>query len=187
MFIFVKIFRIFDILNKDRHKRGKRMIIQITGNVKFSITLDPSVWIFDDRKILFEEAFNGVNQEEQINNDDAEKAAARWEQDLYPQRIKPPVNKSIRRYDREKILTNSYVMPIREFLVHAEINKDATEVKLETTNGEIILPLTDFQDCYLLFSKKGKPIQDQGPVHIYFRDGSNKDNPIKGVKKIIIL
>lgn len=26
-------------------------IIQIKGSVKYSITLDPSVWIFDDRKI----------------------------------------------------------------------------------------------------------------------------------------
>ncbi len=33
------------------------MIIQIKGNVKYPITLDPSVWIFDDRKILLEDAF----------------------------------------------------------------------------------------------------------------------------------
>lgn len=33
------------------------LIIQIKGNVKYPITLDPSVWIFDDRKILLEDAF----------------------------------------------------------------------------------------------------------------------------------
>lgn len=163
------------------------MIIQITGNVKFPITLDPSVWIFDDRKILFEEALSTANKATFKQNDEVEKAAARWDQNLYPQKVKPPVNKSIRRFDREKILKHSYVMPIREFLAHAEVNEDAKEVQLETTNGEVIIPLTVFQDCYLLFAVKGKPIQDQGPVHIYFRDGSNKDNPIKGVQKINIL
>lgn len=33
------------------------MIVQLKGNVQFPITLDPTVWIFDDRKIKLEEAF----------------------------------------------------------------------------------------------------------------------------------
>ncbi|MDY0408070.1 hypothetical protein [Paracerasibacillus soli] len=34
------------------------MIVQLTGNITYPITLDPTVWIFDDRKIKLEEAFN---------------------------------------------------------------------------------------------------------------------------------
>ena len=44
------------------------MIVQVNGNVKFPITLDPSVWIFDDRKVLLEEYLqNGLIIE---NNDE---------------------------------------------------------------------------------------------------------------------
>ena len=31
----------------------------------------------------------------------------------------------------------------------------------------------------LCFSNNGKPLKEDGPVHVYFGDGSNKQNPIK--------
>lgn len=158
--------------------------MQITGNVNYSITLDPTVWIFDDRKILFEDAFS--TQPKKKRENDLTKVADRWNQDVYQQKIKPPVNKSINRFEKEKILKNSYVMPINDFLAHAELQSKAKDVTLKTTKGDVTIPLSDFQDCYLLFAVKGKPIQEDGPVHIYFKDGSNKNNPIKGVQKVII-
>lgn len=38
------------------------MIVQLKGNVQFPITLDPTVWIFDDRKIKLEEAFYRIKK-----------------------------------------------------------------------------------------------------------------------------
>ncbi|TCS95037.1 hypothetical protein [Hazenella coriacea] len=35
-------------------------IILITGQVKFTINLDPSIWIIDDRRFPLEERLNGV-------------------------------------------------------------------------------------------------------------------------------
>ena len=162
------------------------MIVPLIGNVNYPITLDPSVWIFDDRKILLEEAFTA--QEEVINDesDTLKKTAESFDRELSRDIIKPPVNKSLTRYEREKILVNSYVMPIKDFLSHAEVNSDAKDVTLVSNETEIVISLAQLQKCYLLFALKDKPLKNDGPVHLYFQDGSNQDNPIKGIKKIII-
>lgn len=161
------------------------MIVQIKGKVTFSITLDPTVWIFDDRKILLEEAFTeNKNQTEEDN--ELEKASQRWSRAVNQQKINPPVNKSISRLEGEKILTNSYVMPIIEFLENAEIKSDAKDATLVTTEGEKEISLAELRDCYLLFALKGKPLTEDGPVHLFYKDGSNKEAPIKGINKIVI-
>lgn len=163
------------------------MIVQLTGNVNYNITLDPTVWIFDDRKILLEEAFNNAGEEVSNNdNDELGRAADRFNREIYRTSVKPPVNKSITRFEREKILKNSYVMPLQEFLTHAEVKPDSKDATLTTVNGLINIPLLQLEECYLLFALKGKPVTEDGPVHLYFKDGSNKDNPITGIQKITI-
>lgn len=162
------------------------MIIQLTGNVNYSITLDPTVWIFDDRKIILEEAFSDQKNDNNTEVDELEIAANRWSQEVYQQRVRPPVNKSITKFEREKILKNSYVMPIYEFLSHAEVKPGATDVTLVTVSKKIDITLPELEDSYLLFAVKGKPVKNDGPVHLYFKDGSNQDQPITGIQKIII-
>ncbi|MUK89569.1 hypothetical protein GMD78_14470 [Ornithinibacillus sp. L9] len=162
------------------------MIVPIIGNVTYSITMDPTVWIFDDRKILLDEAFSNQVQNNENQEDELEKAATRWDREVYHQKVNPPVNKSISRLEGEKILTESYVMPIQHFLNHAEINPEGSEAILVTTNGEITISLQELNDSYLLFALNGKPLKEDGPVHLIYKDGSNRDNPIKGVQKIKI-
>ena len=110
------------------------MIIQLVGNVTYPITLDPTVWIFDDRKILFEEAFTSkqTNESNQIN--DIKKVSERFEREYF---IKPPVNQSINRFERHKILENTYVMPISDFIKTAKIKDNASHVKLKTQDKDI--------------------------------------------------
>ncbi|WP_250130006.1 hypothetical protein [Jeotgalicoccus sp. WY2] len=49
------------------------MIIQLTGNVRYQITLDPSTWIFDDRKIKIEDLLAQTADGEEITfNDETE-------------------------------------------------------------------------------------------------------------------
>ncbi|MBP1968232.1 hypothetical protein J2Z83_000324 [Virgibacillus natechei] len=162
------------------------MIVPITGNVTYSITLDPTVWIFDDRKILFEEAFTEkVSQKEP--EDELKKAAERWGKEYYHhQHIDPPVNKSISRFEGEKILKNSYVMPIKNFLDNAEIHSDSKEATIVTKDGDVTISIHDLQNSYFLFSLNGKPLKEDGPVHLYYTNGSNKEDPIKNVSKVII-
>lgn len=162
------------------------MIIPITGKVTYTITLDPSVWIFDDRKIIFDDAF--VNDTpSKTEKDELEQAAQRWSQEVYLQKVKPPVNKSITKFEREKILVNTYVMPIHDFIEHAEVEANAENAILHHLNGETTIPLNKLQAGYLLFAVEGKPVKENGPAHFYYHNGSNKDNPIKGVHKISIV
>lgn len=163
------------------------MIVQLAGKVGYPITLDPTVWIFDDRKILLDEAF--ISKEETTGADEVnelDEAAERFNRAIHLHQAKPPVNKSITRFEREKILKNSYVMPIQEFLAHAEVAEDAKGVTLLTGNGDVTISLEQLQDCYLLFAIKGKPLKEDGPVHLYFKDGTNQETPITSVKKIMI-
>src|SRR5690625_3133672 len=128
----------------------KNMIVQLTGNVNYNITLDPTVWIFDDRKILLEEAFENKIENHENTGDQLKKAADRFNNEVYRASVKPPVNKSITKFEREKILKNSYVMPLQEFLLHAEIKSDSKNATLTTINGPVNISLHELQDCYLL-------------------------------------
>lgn len=160
------------------------MIVTITGNVKYPITLDPTVWIFDDRKVLFRSLFSEPDSTYEAEEKDIEENLT--DEERYSQTVKPPVNKSINRFEREQILQNSYAMSLSHFIAHAEVHNDATGAILETDHGQVEVTLKQIESSYLLFSVKGKPLKDDGPVHIYFEDGSNKDFPITGVKKIIL-
>lgn len=159
------------------------MIVPITGNVNFSITLDPSVWIFDDRKIKFEDAFkSGIEIP-------AEKEFIFSSEDRFDREIFQATNdnRPISRTEEKEILQNSYVMRLEPFLKTAEISDDAKDATIVQTDGsQQSLTLEQLKNTYLLFSWKGKPLKEDGPVHLYFTDGSNKDTPIKSVNKIII-
>ncbi|WP_373895899.1 hypothetical protein ACUL41_11070 [Virgibacillus natechei] len=158
------------------------MIVPLIGNVTYSITLDPTVWIFDDRKILLDEAFTSkTNQDE--TEDELKKASEIWDRAISKA---PPVNRSISRMEGNKILENSYVMPISHFLDNSEINPKAETATLVTKDGDVKITLHALYNSYFLFSVEGKPLKEDGPVHLYYMDGSNKGDPIKNISKIII-
>lgn len=157
------------------------MIVPIIGNVKYPITLDPSVWIFDNRKIKFENAFKtGI---ETLEAEEELTAAEQFNREIFQfTNENPPINK----FDSEEILKNSYVMPIKSFLETAEVHKNAASATILQKDGNAQeIPFETLYDALLLFSWKGKPLKD-GPVHLYFRNGSNFSNPIKQVNKIKI-
>lgn len=161
------------------------MIIQLKGNVKYPLTLDASVWIFDDRKVILEEAF--IEKEETEKEDPLKKAAEMFDQEIYFQtKIKPPVNKSINKYEREKILENSFVMPLADFIQTAEIQPGAQRAILKTNEDDVVITTEQLRTSYLLFARDGKPLKEDGPVHLYFGDGSNQDKPITGITGITI-
>ncbi|MHA6251419.1 hypothetical protein [Oceanobacillus sp. CAU 1775] len=158
------------------------MIVPITGNVKYSITLDPTVWIFDDRKIKFEDAFN--NPSENTVEEPNFSSASRYNKEVFQA---TNGNKPISKVDGKEILENSYVISLDTYLDRAEIKEDAVSATLVKTNGEEeTISLKDLYHTYLLFAWKGKPLKEDGPVHVYMKDGSNKEAPIKFVTKIVI-
>ncbi|MBN8234308.1 hypothetical protein JF544_03570 [Halobacillus kuroshimensis] len=162
------------------------MIVQLTGKVKFPITLDPTVWIFDDRKLTFTEAFEGESPEvSPEEEDELKRKSLRFDREVYQQKLNPPVNKSINRYEKQRIINGTFLMPLLPFLQTSEPSADSEKAALVSDQGEEIIHADDLKDALLLFAENGKPLQTQGPVHLYFGDGSNRDTPVKGIKKIV--
>lgn len=157
------------------------MIIQITGNVKYPITLDPSVWIFDNRKILLSEAFTTKRKNDKKEKDIIKETARRLNRAYNTSENRNMTNK-----ERKEALKYSYVMPIKDFIDHVEIKESATSATLKTKSGDVNISLGKLKNSYLQFSHQGRPLKDDGPVYLIYRDGSNKDSPIKGIEQIII-
>lgn len=163
------------------------MVIVIKGNVKFTITLDPSVWIFDDRKVDVHTYFTRHPEiEQREDSDDIQKISAYWDREIQEGAVSPPTLQTEKQFEKEKILTGTFGMPFAPFLRNAEPNDDATRVTIVTENGDTTIPLTEAYELLLCFAKEGKPLKEDGPVHIYFGDGSNRDNPITHVRAFIV-
>lgn len=84
-------------------------IILITGNVKFTITLDPGVWIFDDRKIDLNTYFAKSSHDplpngKQEEKEEIRKLSAFWDREIQEGAVFPPTLKTEKRFLKEKLL-----------------------------------------------------------------------------------
>ncbi|WP_203362190.1 peptidyl-prolyl cis-trans isomerase [Bacillus sp. REN10] len=158
-------------------------IMPIYGKVKFSVTLDPGVWIFDDRRIDLDTYFDTKETNTLSEDEEYTKNISQfWDKEIREGAISPPTIKSEKKFLKEQALTGSFAIPFEPFLKNAEPNEEATLIIIETTNGEEPFPLHRANDLLLAFSKRGKPLRDDGPVHLLYKDGSNRENPIRHVK-----
>lgn len=161
------------------------MIVQLKGNVQFPITLDPTVWIFDDRKIILDEAFQPSNPKE--NEADFLKRKAEIFEEVYLSKSnKPPTQKSVATHKKDEVLKHSYVMPLKDFILNAEAPKNAERALLHRGNDIIAITYEQLLNSYALFAINGKPLIQDGPIYIIFSDGSNEADPIKNVQSIEI-
>ena len=159
-------------------------IISITGAVQYKLTLDPTVWIFDDRKLDLTTYFD---QEKEIVDDEKylREVGAHWSREIMEGAVFPPTLKTERKFDRKGMLTGTFGIEIKPFLENASILDSASEVVFETTDGAShVFSIEDAKTLIFKFSQDGKPLLEDGPVHIIFGDGSNRDNPIKKITAI---
>ncbi|MFP3490850.1 peptidyl-prolyl cis-trans isomerase, partial [Staphylococcus sp. SIMBA_130] len=78
--------------------------------------------------------------------------------------------KSIKRFEKERVLTGSFVIPLKPFLSNAE--PAGEKVQLESSDGnQHVLTMEEAMNGFLRFSKDGKPLREDGPTHFYFGDG----------------
>ena len=156
-------------------------IIPIKGKVKYKITLDPGVWIFDDRKV----DLNTYFQQEQSQNSDLEEytksISKHWDREIMEGAVYPPTLKTEVKFQKEKVLTGTFGIPFKPFLENAEPESDAKYVLIVCGMEEVKLPLSEAYSLVLGFSKNGKPLREDGPLHVYYQDGSNLESPIKKV------
>lgn len=159
-------------------------IIFINGRVKFPITIDPAVWIFDDRKLeintYFDKEHVQINEEEEYTK----KAAAIWQKEIQEGSTLPPTLKTEVKFKKVQLMKGNFGIPFKPFLENSEPEDGVTEVIVTTKDEQISFPIEIAKDFFFGFSKDGKPLnteEEGGPIHIYFGDGSNRENPIKNV------
>nr|WP_106783985.1 hypothetical protein [Lysinibacillus timonensis] len=160
-------------------------IIPITGAVTYKITLDPTVWIFDDRRLDLTTYFT---QKEEQETDDVEylkSMGKHWSREIMEGATFPPTLKTERKFDRQGMKTGTFGMKLSYFLKNAEIQEDATQVIFECENNtEHAFTIEEANTFIFKFSQDGKPLTEDGPVHLLFEDGSNLDKPIKNIRAI---
>ncbi|GGE41017.1 hypothetical protein GCM10011391_19700 [Pullulanibacillus camelliae] len=146
-------------------------IVMLKGRVAFSLTLDPSSWIFDDRKIDINDFYaDDFDLDTFLEAQKDERAGAAI----------PRLAKGQRKYKKDEWLIRSFAMPAKIFIDNAEPQADASLLTFELTDGETIsIPLEEARDGLLAFSHQGKIISDEGPLHFYFKNNPNA--AIKGI------
>lgn len=159
-------------------------IILLTGNVKYQLTLDPGVWIFDDRRIDLNTYFIEKPEEKNELEEYTKEVSKHWDREIMEGAIYPPTLKSEKKFEKEKVLTGTFGVPFKPFLANAEPFDGAKLLVIETTEGEVELPLTEAYDLIFKFSDNGSPLKEDGPIHILYKDGSNQENPIRNVKAL---
>ncbi|MDZ5669451.1 peptidyl-prolyl cis-trans isomerase [Bacillus stercoris] len=158
-------------------------VIQVKGNVTYPITIDPSVWIFDDRKFSFDR--KGDSQDTlQSTGDESELDSERV---IREGRIAPPTLKTEKQYEKQKLMNGSFSMRLGTVLKNAEPNSSATQCVFVTSSGKAAVSLETALNSIVHFSEAGKPIQEGGPVHIYFEDPVHHKQPITDLKEIEII
>lgn len=157
-------------------------IISFKGKVKYTITLDPGVWIFDDRRVDLNTYFDNKAENKNELEEYTKAVSKHWDREIMEGAVFPPTLKTEKKFEKEKVLTGTFGIPFKPFLLNAEPDKNAESLIIESEDGEVQLPLSQAEDLILGFSNEGKPLKNDGPVHVYMGDGSNKNNPIKRVK-----
>jgi len=161
-------------------------IILLRGKVKFSLTLDPGVWIFDDRKVDLSTYFLGETENQLEEDNEIKKISQYWDREIQEGAVSPPTLKTEKKFEKEKIIHGSFGIPLEPFLKNAEPLNDASKLIILTEQREIEIPLEQAFKAVLGFSKDGKPLKEDGPIHFYFGDGSNHHNPITHVRQLIV-
>jgi hypothetical protein len=164
-------------------------IMFLEGNVDYKLTLDAGVWIFDDQKVDMLTYFDApkIMEDEQSKLDDyTKKISHYWDREIQEGAVFPKTLKTEKKFIKEKLITGTFGIAFRRFLMNASPKKDATQLIIETDYDSYTITLEEGYDAILAFSKVGQPLRDDGPVHFYFGNGSNKENPIKYVKRFIV-
>jgi len=160
-------------------------IIPITGAVTYKITIDPTVWIFDDRRLDLKTYFTQTVEEESGELKYLDAMGKHWSREIMEGATFPPTLKTERKFDRQGMKTGTFGMEIKHFLKNAEIQEGATSVVFICENGEEhAFSIEEANTLIFKFSQDGKPLLEGGPVHLLFADGSNVDNPIKNIRAI---
>lgn len=162
-------------------------IIRFKGEVKFKLTLDPTVWIFDDRKLDLEKYFTELRIERDELEEYKRGMGEHWSREIMEGATVPPTLNSEKKYksqEKKEMLTGTFGILFKPFIENAEPYDTAKTVIFETDKGDVNFSLEDSKELVLKFSQQGKPLREDGPIHVLLPDGSNVEYPITNVSAI---
>ncbi|WLD95020.1 peptidyl-prolyl cis-trans isomerase [Alkalihalobacillus sp. AL-G] len=161
-------------------------IVFIDGKVKFPITIDPGVWIFDDRKIDLDTYFKEGPKTE--TDTYTKEVSEHWDRErMEGARVPSKSNDNKIHYDKMQLFSKSYGIPLSPFILNAQPEQKASHVIIGTKDGtEIKISVSEAKSAILGFSTNGKPVKD-GPVHFYYGDGSNQSKPIHSITRFTLV
>lgn len=160
--------------------------IQISGRVKFPIMLDPGVWIFDDRKLdlttYFDEEQTEVDELEQYTKE----VSAHWSREIQEGAAYPPTLKTEKKFEKQKIMNGTFGIAAKPFIENAEPEEGAEYVTFVTAKERHTFPIDEAKKMIFWFSRDGKPFREDGPAYLVDPSGSNRENPIRQLREIVI-
>ena len=91
-------------------------VIPIKGNVQHSITLDPSIWIFDDRRIDLEIFFTDGYVEKDEMEEYKKTMGKHWSREIMEGATFPPTLETEKQFEETKDITGTYGIYLTSFL-----------------------------------------------------------------------
>ena len=89
-------------------------IMPFKGKVKFPITLDAGVWIFDDRRIDLNTYF--TDEKSNLNEDETFTVVSKhWSRVINEGSVAPPTLRSERQFEKVKLLTGTFGILLEPF------------------------------------------------------------------------
>ncbi|MEW4265607.1 peptidyl-prolyl cis-trans isomerase [Priestia megaterium] len=161
-------------------------IIMLKGKVKYTLTLDPSVWIFDDRKLDMEVFFEHPPEQKDETEAYTKAVSKHWDREIQEGAVFPPTLKTEKKFKKQELVNGTFGILFGPFLANASPTEEATNVSFKTKDALISFSLEEAQKLIFGFSQDGKPLREDGPIYVYLPDGSNRNNPIKYVEEIIV-
>lgn len=160
-------------------------VIVFKGAVSYPITLDPTVWIFDDRKIDLSTYVGDADGSDDGKATYLKGTGSQWDKELR-EGATPPSEKPTSLVEARKALEGDYGMRLDPFITNAQPLPEATHVRLHRHDDEpVVLSIETARRAILQFASGGKPIREHGPVHFYLPEALlAKEEPIQGIYAI---
>ncbi|MFA9557316.1 peptidyl-prolyl cis-trans isomerase [Evansella sp. AB-rgal1] len=159
-------------------------IFTISGNVKHNITIDPGVWIFDDRKVDLDTYFSQEiidHQELELKN-----LALAWNKHR-KEGANALSNGNDIKMSKKELTSKSFGVPLAPFLNNASPNENVHAIVFKrNSEDDFVCSMEEAKTAILGFSKDGQPLREDGPVQFYYGDGRNQDNPVTNIISIIV-
>ncbi len=160
-------------------------IVELKGNVAFPITLDPSVWIFDDRKKKLDDFFSAQQSDEDELESYTKAISKQWDKEVTEGNEAPKQSTKTKKYLKEKLMSETYGISLQYFLKNSEPDSTASKLAIHAENKIYTFSLENAYSFVLCFSENGKPLKEDGPLHVYY--GSTPDQKITSVRMFQII